>query len=557
MMEATLETLLLSGAVSCRFIWRKRQKVMRTIEIHTDGVLYCFDEPKDSMAKNLRERLYLFGSRVVDCGTHRGRLCFGLELADASSVEQLRPSGLFTSLRTSAPVSPLKNEGSLSKIFVAFFFVGNKLLKWRFIHLLRLASSASPPFLALQQQEQNVALSAICGSRENDDSRGIYRVLERPSRIIDVTGDGPLEMHEVEQLEDVLRLYEENKRLKQEEEENNDEEESLRESVVTCDDDKMEVPERLMQSPLYALCIADRPSNQICADCGEKWPTWAVLGPFGCFVCIHCVGVHRQLRPHCCREVQLDNWDAAEIDFMAKRGNDVVNDELEYAGFFLGSGDAVYKPVGSSSRREVREEYITLKYEGTFTRERNPHVLQAMLPPPDRDVQGHLDISKHGALNHDGPPQYIGVAYINVREVEGIRSSGAVLSLTNGFQEVRSRAGVVPSGPAKNNPCHACTCWEESFQLGVYSVTAPLFMALYTSGDELLGAAEWRLPDGVALPGCEPQLVKVPLFWCLPSEGSTWPTFNPFGGGRRHRRRDAEKWHQPLLYITVSFAHFG
>ncbi|RNF01199.1 putative GTP-ase activating protein [Trypanosoma conorhini] len=555
MIEATLETLLLSGAVLCWFGWRRRPNATRTIELHTDGVLYCFDEPQNSMAKNLRERLFLLGSRVVDCGTHRGRLCFGLELADPSSVEQLRPTGLFTSLRTSASASSLHGEGAAPRGCVALFFLGDKLLKWRFIYHLRLAARSLPPFS--QEQKKQLTSPSTDGSPDEGEGSGVYRLLWRPPRVIDVTGDDPLEMHEVEQLEDVLRRYEAQKQLRQEEEEKEDREESLCDSTVVGEGEKIEAPERLTHSPLYAPCIAPKPANQECADCGEKWPTWAVMRPFGCFVCINCVGVHRQLWPQRCREVQLDSWSAADMDFMVKRGNDVVNDELEYAGFYFSSGKAVCKPVGGFSRREVREEYITLKYEGAFTRERNPHVQQAVPPPPDLDAQGSVGLSQNGALSHDGPPRYIGVAYIAAREVNGIRSSGAVLSLTNGFQELRSRAGVVPGGPVTGDPCNACTRWEETFQLGVYSVTAPLYIALYSSGDELLGVAEWTLPDGVVASGGGSEPLTLPLLWCVPGEASAWPRLNVFGGERQRRQRASREWRQPLLSLTVSFAHFG
>ncbi|ESL09154.1 GTP-ase activating protein [Trypanosoma rangeli SC58] len=550
MIEATLETLLLSGAASCWFGWRRRPSVKRTIELHTDGVLYCFDEPENSMAKNMRERLWLLGSRVVDCGTHRGQLCFGLELADASSVEQVRPTGLFTSLRRSASVSSLHAEGTLSRGCLALFFLGDKLLKWRIIYHLRLAALSLPPFS--QEKNRHLIFSTTDGSLEAGGGSGVYRLLQRPPRVIDATGDDPLEMHEVEQLEDVLRRYEAQKQLIQESDEEQHEEASLHDFTVADEDEKLGVPERLVHSPLYVPCIASKPANQACADCGEKWPTWALLRPFGCFVCINCVGVHRQLWPQRCREVQLDNWSAADIDFMIKHGNDVVNDHLEYGGFFIGGGKAVYKPMGSFSQPEVREEYITLKYDGAFTRERNPHVLQAVPPPSDLDVEGNVGLNQNGALTHDGPPRYIGVAYISVREVDCIRSSGAVLSLTNGFQEVRSRAGVVPT-----DLHNACTRWEESFQLGVYSVTAPLYIALYTSSDKLLGVAEWTLPDGVAAVGGISEPVTVPLIWCSPDEGSTWPLRNVFGGERHRWQRTSRDWRQPALYLNVSFAHFG
>ncbi|KEG11995.1 putative GTP-ase activating protein [Trypanosoma grayi] len=559
-MEATLETLLVSGAMSCWFGWRQRPNVARTIELHTDGVLYCFDEPRNSMAKNLQERLFLLGSRVVDCGTHRSSFCFVLGLADEASIEQLHPSGMFHTLKVA--------DGAESSIMrrVALFFTDNKLLKWRFICLLRRASELMRP--EEETEDKNGAVphrvSHCC------DSSGMYRLLRRPPRVIDETCDEPLEGHEVAQLEDVLRLYEEQQRREERENVNQSDEEGIpshdhqhkQQRQDRSDDTAMagsvedeEAPDRLKQSPLFVPCIAENAANQFCADCGEKWPTWALLQPFGGFVCIHCVGVHRQLWPQRCRETQLDCWGAADIAFMGSRGNDVLNGELEYDNYTTPAGEVAYKPVGSRSLREVRESYIQLKYSGTFTREHSEKGSHRTSPPCDPHALSRSADEQSG-MPDEGPPQYIGVAYITVREVEGISSNGAVLALTNGFQEVRTHGG---NAATNNNSSGNSTLWGESLQLGFHSLSAPLYATLYTSRDELLGVAEWMLPEGDEVysdnNNKEPHLLTVPLLCLSDTTESVWSGYRLFGGGhpRRRQREDG----QPLLYLTVSFELFG
>ncbi|ORC84705.1 GTP-ase activating protein [Trypanosoma theileri] len=588
MMDATLETLLLSGAVTCLMGWRKRQFVDRTIELHTDGVLYCYEEPRNSMAKNLQERLCLTGARVVDCGTHCGSLCFALELASPSSVEQLQPSGIFSSLKSSSVRDSNNNTGPSNRRCVALFFTGDKLLKWRFIRHLRCAAASL--------QRKNDAL--LQDGNLSGDISGKYRLLYRPPRVMDETGDGPLELHEVEQLEDVLREYERLKQSKkktdkqlmkseekvkngeyqshnnhyqyqQENQVNGSKQKNGSEALTNSSNGRCEgkeeeeeevmndIPIRLTQSPLFTSCIASNQSNQFCADCGAKWPTWGLLQPFGGFVCIHCVGVHRQLWPHRCREAQLDSWNTVDIAFMANRGNATLNDELEYGGYVSSNGEPVYKPVGSRSQHEVRERYIRLKYNRAFTRECNVAVSQATLPPRDPLAQD-VAISPHEEIidNEEGPPRYIGVAYITVREVEGISSNGAVVALTNGFQEVRSQAGITSSS-------NSSTQWDESFQLGVHCRTDPLYVAVYSSDDKLLGVAEWTIPDGDAV--CsgeqkhqqhhqEQQLITVPLLWCTKGADSGLSVGKFFGGDRRQRGSEGPR---PLLYLTVSFGLFG
>ncbi|KAH9597352.1 Arf GTPase activating protein [Trypanosoma melophagium] len=581
MVEATLETLVVSGAVTCLMGWRKRQFVERTIELHTDGVLYCYEEPRNSMSKNLQERLCLIGARVVDCGTHRGSLCFGLELASTNSVEQIQPSGIFVSLKSSSVCGSGNNTGSSNRRCVALFFTGNKLLKWRFIRELRCAAASL--------QRKNDAL--FQDTDLSGDLSGNYRLLYRPPRVMDETGDSPLELHEVVQLEDVLREYEglsQSKKKAQQQlreseekvengehqshnhyhqqqqspqngsEQKNGTEVLTNSSTGGCETNEGEeemndIPVRLTQSPLFTICIAGNKSNHFCADCEAKWPTWGLLQPFGGFVCIHCVGVHRQLWPHRCREAQLDSWNTGEIAFMASRGNHILNDELEYGGYISSDGEPVYKPEGALSRHEVRERYIRLKYNKAFARERNTSVSQATLPPRDPFTKNTV-ISPHNETidNEEGPPRYIGVAYITVREVEGISSNGAVVTLTNGFQEVRSQAGISVSSKSSIR-------WDESFQLGVHCRTDPLFVALYSSNDKLLGVAEWKIPNVDAVCNREQQqqqqqLITVPLLWCTKTVDSGL-SFGKFFGG--DRRQSKSGWSQPLLYLTVSFGLFG
>ena len=65
--------------------------------------------------------------------------------------------------------------------------------------------------------------------------------------------------------------------------------------------------------------------NKECADCQSKTPRWASI-TFGCFVCLRCSGVHRNLQVHIAKikSVNLDKW-APEVVEMYKSFNNYIS----------------------------------------------------------------------------------------------------------------------------------------------------------------------------------------------------------------------------------------
>ena len=258
---------------------------------------------------------------------------------------------------------------------------------------------------------------------------------------------------------------------------------------------------RIRTSVTFQKCVAEREDNLQCADCGAAVPTWAVLSPFCVFVCIDCVGVHRSLWAGKCKEIQLDSWTDEDIQAMLEKGgNKVVNQDLE---FHVAKG--IKKP-NQWSPRSLRETFISHKYNSlSFSVEHNA---SSGSLPAEIDTTTAQD-AHHAAMSSLGsPPRYIGVAFVNLIRLEGFQAgSSVVAALTNGFQEVRSKAALKAPGGA--------LCWNQSLQIGVDILKRPLYVTLY-DGDKIHGTAELVVEDELTTAGSAPEgssiECRIPVF---------------------------------------------
>ncbi|KAG5466619.1 hypothetical protein LSCM1_00784 [Leishmania martiniquensis] len=580
--EVSLETLLLGG--ECHVQWGSRGTltVRRTVELHSNNILYCFEEPKNSMAKHIREKVYVEGCHVVDGGAYNGaseRLLLFLANYDyAEKVDLLgnHQTYILAAKMTThdAPLGQATRSAPLSlpgADYVVQLFFTEKMLKWRLLQAIQRASKeylqlfpgadtvlATPMTRTMDSCDAQEGSSRVAGSMASGvPNQFESKVLGRPSRdplhSRTESGTSVLSDHEVLQLSDVLREYEELQKgkgkldaigaplgqPKEGEREAPPDDGGFGTARCVMGSEmgaaaplpnlQLGAPERLRHSPLYKSCIESKPANQICAECGEPFPSWCILQPFGAFVCIQCIGVHRKLWPNKCRGAELDRWPESDVAFMEERGNDVVNSELEYfvafpndsVEFALHTGP-VWKPVLSFSSAEARESFIRWKYEELlFTRMRHPDATgplppqpdpvglercrlanltpapEAVIPASDASLGAAAPQQQQSLLCDQGPPRYAGLLDIVVKELVGPESLASVVCvLTNGFQSLRTRES------RRLLHMRYSTAWDEHLQLGIEGRgQKPLYCTLYRGRGELLAAAEVWMKEEVFQPG--------------------------------------------------------
>eukprot|EP00752_Nemacystus_decipiens_P009732 g8690.t2 len=216
--------------------------------------------------------------------------------------------------------------------------------------------------------------------------------------------------------------------------------------------------------------LLEREENAICADCTAKLPTWASVNT-GVFLCTQCAGCHRSLGVHISKvlSVQLDDWTADQVGFMAEMGNGVANSFLEY------HVPSAWPKPSHLEPREYRDSYIKAKYEDRlfeFRCQKKP----VIKPPPAVDMSlGVLDRSSGGALERrpsasQGMMEYIGFVNIVLVRGEDLVSAGfgqmqymAVLRI--GGQEVRSRSAKADGAPSWKEKL--MLCWDGSMPLKI------------------------------------------------------------------------------------------
>ncbi|XP_075574747.1 arf-GAP with dual PH domain-containing protein 1 [Pelecanus crispus] len=105
------------------------------------------------------------------------------------------------------------------------------------------------------------------------------------------------------------------------------------------------------------LELLQRPGNAACADCAAPDPDWASHS-LGIFICLNCSGIHRNIpQVSKVKSVRLDDWDDAQVEFMASNGNNVAKAKYEskMPPFY-------YKPTFLDCQL-LREQWIRAKYE--------------------------------------------------------------------------------------------------------------------------------------------------------------------------------------------------
>ncbi|TFK32097.1 hypothetical protein BDQ12DRAFT_693023 [Crucibulum laeve] len=108
------------------------------------------------------------------------------------------------------------------------------------------------------------------------------------------------------------------------------------------------------------LELAQKPGNDICADCKARNPRWASHN-LGIFICVNCASIHRKIGTHITKvkSLTMDTWTKEQVEVMKNMGN--ANSNAIY-----NPNEARYPPppnLEDSERDSELEQYIRGKYE--------------------------------------------------------------------------------------------------------------------------------------------------------------------------------------------------
>ena len=112
-----------------------------------------------------------------------------------------------------------------------------------------------------------------------------------------------------------------------------------------------------------AALVFDRlkkdPANQVCFDCPNRNPTWTSI-PFGVFLCLECLAVHRNMGVHITfvKSLNLDSWQRIQLRNFKFGGNKAAKDY-----FCKNGGSQFFNKLNGVDATAKYTSPVALKYK--------------------------------------------------------------------------------------------------------------------------------------------------------------------------------------------------